>query len=133
MKALFFDIDGTLLSEITKEIPQSALDALKKTAEKGNLTFINTGRTWSELPEELKKLPFSGFLCGCGTYLRRDGEILMHQTIPKKRCEEIPVILKECRIGMILVIYALSDFLIMILSWLVKQSLRVFLFQEVQP
>ena len=41
MKALFFDIDGTLLSEITKEIPQSALDALKKTAEKGNLTFIN--------------------------------------------------------------------------------------------
>ena len=28
--------------------------------------------------------------------------------------------------------YALSDFLIMILSWLVKQSLRAFLFQEVQ-
>ena len=32
-----------------------------------------------------------------------------------------------------LVIYALSDFLIMILSWLGKQSLRAFLFQEVQP
>ena len=31
------------------------------------------------------------------------------------------------------VIYALSNFLIMILSWLVKQSLRAFLFQEVQP
>ena len=30
------------------------------------------------------------------------------------------------------VLYALSDFLIMILSWLVKQSLRAFLFQEVQ-
>ena len=30
------------------------------------------------------------------------------------------------------VIYALSNFLIMILSWLVKQSLRAFLFQEVQ-
>ncbi len=34
MKALFFDIDGTLLSEITKEIPQSALDALKKDSGK---------------------------------------------------------------------------------------------------
>ena len=34
---------------------------------------------------------------------------------------------------MLQVIYALSDFLIMILSWLVKQSLRAFLFQEVQP
>ena len=31
------------------------------------------------------------------------------------------------------VIYALSDFLIMILSWLVKQLLRAFLYQEVQP
>lgn len=31
------------------------------------------------------------------------------------------------------VIYALSDFLIMIVSWLVKQSLRAFSFQEVQP
>ena len=29
--------------------------------------------------------------------------------------------------------HALSDFLIMIVSWLVKQSLRAFLFQEVQP
>ena len=37
------------------------------------------------------------------------------------------------RILSLLVIYALSDFLIMILSWLVKQSLRAFLFQEVQP
>ena len=27
--------------------------------------------------------------------------------------------------------YALSDFLIMVLSWLVKQSLRAFSFQEV--
>ena len=37
------------------------------------------------------------------------------------------------RMGRVEVIYALSDFLIMILSWLVKQSLRAFLFQEVQP
>ena len=27
--ALFFDIDGTVLSEITKEIPASTVDALK--------------------------------------------------------------------------------------------------------
>ena len=31
------------------------------------------------------------------------------------------------------VMYALSDFLIMIVSWLVKQSLRAFSFQKVQP
>ncbi len=28
--ALFFDVDGTLLSDVTGKIPDSALDALKK-------------------------------------------------------------------------------------------------------
>ena len=36
-------------------------------------------------------------------------------------------------IGAYLRMYALSDFLIMVLSWLVKQSLRAFSLQEVQP
>ena len=45
---------------------------------------------------------------------------------------EVDIAAIECT-GMLVVIYALSDFLIMILSWLVKQSLRAFLFQEVQP
>ena len=47
-KALFFDIDGTLFSEKLRQVPQSAVLALKKTMEKGNLTFINTGRTWCQ-------------------------------------------------------------------------------------
>ena len=29
-KALFFDIDGTLLSDVTGKIPDSAIEALKK-------------------------------------------------------------------------------------------------------
>ena len=44
MSALFFDIDGTILSEITHEIPESALVALRKAQENGHKTFINTGR-----------------------------------------------------------------------------------------
>ena len=67
--ALFFDIDGTLLSDVTGKIPDSALDALKKTIELGNLTFINTGRCYCSVPMELKRAPFSGYLCGCGTYI----------------------------------------------------------------
>ena len=27
---LFFDIDGTVLSEVTKEVPQSAIEAMEK-------------------------------------------------------------------------------------------------------
>ena len=36
MSALFFDIDGTILSEITHEIPESALVALRKAQENGH-------------------------------------------------------------------------------------------------
>ena len=43
--ALFFDIDGTVLSEITKEIPASTIDALKRAHDAGHFLFINTGRS----------------------------------------------------------------------------------------
>ena len=40
-KALFFDIDGTLLSDVTGKIPDSAIEALKKTIELGKHHFIS--------------------------------------------------------------------------------------------
>ena len=38
--ALFFDIDGTILSEKTKEIPKSAIEALLVAQKKGHLLFV---------------------------------------------------------------------------------------------
>ena len=38
--ALFFDIDGTILSEKTKEIPKSAIEALLAAQKKGHLLFL---------------------------------------------------------------------------------------------
>ena len=102
MKTLFFDIDGTILSEVTGNIPESTRKALQQTKEKGNLTFLNTGRTWSELSEELRRLPCSGFLCGCGTYLRLGNEILLHRAIPEKECAEISCFLIDKCADMIL-------------------------------
>ncbi len=59
-KALFYDIDGTLLSDVTGEVPASAMEALRAAQEKGHLTFINTGRTICSLPPELKEMPLAG-------------------------------------------------------------------------
>ncbi|MEG0277428.1 MAG: HAD-IIB family hydrolase, partial [Coprobacillus sp.] len=44
IKAIFFDIDGTLVSFDTHEIPQSTFDALYQLKEKGIKLFIATGR-----------------------------------------------------------------------------------------
>ncbi len=57
-KALFFDIDGTLLSEKTRRVPDSAKEALKQAREKGHLVLINTGRVYPHLTRD----PFPG---GC--------------------------------------------------------------------
>lgn len=43
-KALFFDIDGTLVSFRTHRIPQSAVDALTEAHRRGTGIFISTGR-----------------------------------------------------------------------------------------
>ena len=83
--ALFFDIDGTLLSDVTGKIPDSALDALKKTIELGNLTFINTGRCYCSVPMELKRAPFSGYLCGCGTYIMLGDEVMFSRIKEEER------------------------------------------------
>ena len=43
-KAIFLDIDGTLLSFASKQVPQSALDAMYDAKRKGVKLFIATGR-----------------------------------------------------------------------------------------
>ena len=68
-QALFFDIDGTILSEITKKIPDSTYRALERAKKNGHLLFINSGRTRCALPRMIEEMPFDGYLCGCGIYL----------------------------------------------------------------
>ena len=96
---LFFDIDGTLLSEITKKIPQSAIEALKKAKENGHLLFINTGRTRCSLPAEIKRFPFDGYLCGCGTCLIYHDEVLFARSVPEERGREILLQIEKHGLG----------------------------------
>lgn len=44
IKALFFDIDGTLVSFKTHQIPVSTIEALEAAKAKGIQIFISTGR-----------------------------------------------------------------------------------------
>ena len=44
IKAIFFDIDGTIRSFKTKTIPENTKETLKKLREKGIKIFVATGR-----------------------------------------------------------------------------------------
>lgn len=88
-KALFFDIDGTLLSEVTHEIPASALRALKEARAAGHLVFINSGRVISHVDPIRKLVEADGFLCGCGTYIMVNNQVLYSKSIPHERGVQI--------------------------------------------
>lgn len=95
-KVLFFDIDGTLLSEVTKTVPESTKEALRAAREKGHLVFVNTGRSYSELDGIKEQLSVDGWLCGCGTYVEAGGQELYHRTMPPDQTEVIKAAVVEC-------------------------------------
>lgn len=68
IKAIFFDIDGTLVSLKTKVYPQSTKEALKRLHDKGVLLFVATGRSRFEIESEglLDGLYFDGYLTNNG-------------------------------------------------------------------
>ena len=69
-KILFFDIDGTLITDDGKRyFPDSAKEAIQKARENGHLALINTGRVFCNVTEEIRSAGFDGFVCGCGTHL----------------------------------------------------------------
>lgn len=96
---IFFDIDGTIATEDGRfYIPESTHEAISRTREKGNFTFINSGRTVFNINPEIRKLGFDGYLCGCGTYIEYNNEILLHHTPEKSFCCEIASLIRKCRV-----------------------------------
>ncbi len=65
--AIFFDIDGTLLSFNTHIIPESAKKALLLLKEKGVKIFISTGRAKAEI-DVVKDMYFDGYITLNGQY-----------------------------------------------------------------
>lgn len=83
-KLIFFDIDGTIIteSETKRIIPDSLPETLRALQKNGHLCFINTGRAFAEIEDTIRELAFDGYVCGCGTYIEYQGKKLFAQTIP---------------------------------------------------
>lgn len=97
IKSVFFDIDGTLLSFQTHKVPQSAKDAMRQAKQKGCLLFICTGRHHAAIPNEIKELPFDGYITLNGQYCFVEDNVIRKQPIAsqdiqilKKRLQSEP-------------------------------------------
>lgn len=81
-KALFFDIDGTLVSFKTHKIPESTLQAVRAARRNGLKVFIATGRPRPFI-DNLGSLEYDGIICVNGaSILSTDGTVLYSQPVP---------------------------------------------------
>lgn len=81
IKAVFFDVDGTLVSFKTNQIPVSTKRALEALRKQGIKVIVATGRSIQAL-EVLNELSFDGFICfNGGLCATIDGEILHKQAM----------------------------------------------------
>ena len=75
-RAIFFDIDGTLLGR-DKRMPPSTLHALKKARENGVLLFVATGRVTPMTYFLRDYFDFDGFAAMTGQYcFDKNGKVL---------------------------------------------------------
>lgn len=90
--AVFLDIDGTLIHD-SFIIPQRNLDAIAAARSKGHMVFINTGRSWANIPpvlmEQIEK--FDGIVAGSGAMVTIGGktefQASMSEALVKKLTE----------------------------------------------
>ena len=92
IKAIFFDIDGTLVSLKTKVYPPALIPALKALRERGILLFVATGRSKFEIASEhlLDGLEFDGFLTNNGQdAYDAEGNLLYGKPLEPKEAEAV--------------------------------------------
>lgn len=94
IKALFFDIDGTLVSFKTHAIPQSTIDAINEAKNKGVKVFIATGRP-KVIMNNMGKLEFDGYVTMNGAYCYVGNEVIYKHPIPASDVEAAIALVKK--------------------------------------
>jgi Cof subfamily protein (haloacid dehalogenase superfamily) len=91
VRAIFFDIDGTLISGKSMKCPDSTKVALEKLREKGIHLFVATGRHVLEIEEEklIEGLYFDAYITLNGQYCFNEKELIHDNAIHKDDIKNI--------------------------------------------
>lgn len=102
MKAIFFDIDGTLWDE-KMEIPSSTAEAIRELKKNGHKTFICSGRARGNiLSPKLLELGFDGIVAACGNYVEMDGKVLHNALLSAELLKKTIALLKQYKMPVVL-------------------------------
>lgn len=84
IKAVFFDIDGTLVSFRTHTVPESTLKAIARLREQGIKVFIATGRLMKHV-SVVNEIEVDGYVTVNGGYcITASGEVIFEQYFPQE-------------------------------------------------
>lgn len=86
---IFFDIDGTLLTEEERTLPESAKKAIFKLKELGHEVAISTGRAKFLFEDLRKELDIDTYICYNGQYVVFRGEVIYANTISPAALDEL--------------------------------------------
>ena len=102
---IFLDIDGTIFDghKVSDRVKNTIGDARKE----GHKVFINTGRSFGNITEDIKSLGVDGFVTGLGTAVRVDGKVIRSCTMKKEKAKELASYLLERKL---LVKYKIENF-----------------------
>lgn len=100
IRAIFFDIDGTLLSFQTHAVPESTQKALLQLREKGIKVFLATGRPpkTAAFVRHSFDFEFDGAVTMNGQYCLAGGEVIHEKAIPTESIAALLPYLEEKQI-----------------------------------
>lgn len=105
IKAAFFDVDGTLMSFKTHDVPESARRALAALRERGVRVFVCTGRSYDMLPEAVTT-GFDGYVTLNGQVcFDAQGEFRRQRIDP----EGVRLVVEQARAGLFEVLFITEE------------------------
>ena len=104
IKAIFFDIDGTLVSLSTHRIPQSAVDAITQAKRQGVKIFISTGRPFPLIDNigEIRHL-VDGYITTNGAWCFMGVRVISCSPIPQNDAATMVRLADEMNFGTLVV------------------------------
>ncbi len=89
-KAIFFDIDGTLIEtkDGIKDIRPNVRSAIRSLQKKGHYVFIATGRPYAFLSQAILNFGFDGFILANGAHVVVKDELLHSEPLDKEFVKE---------------------------------------------
>ena len=94
MKLIFLDIDGTLTVAGSNTPPASAMEAVRKSQEKGNKVFLCTGRNLG-MAKKVYDLGFDGIIALAGAYIMVGEEVIYDRSVDNEELKQIIDVLHD--------------------------------------